>query len=210
MLTLGMLLCIITNDVSVCVLCEDLLLFKSPVWILFQCIHTLVLVLQSINSDSDQKIFMQFLPASSLNMGFFFPPKPLWSSAQTQFAQVFAWGHKKQAQPYVYPIPAFAYSSTATAAMSLKNTESTGLNWPQLESCVTEGNYGSTDLLLCWICWVFRENAPWFNAPSWAVIYCWLCLVGRVRWCTERLSHWFSHCKKCLTLQVFKCKRSMY
>lgn len=108
---------------------------------------------------------------------------------------------------------ALSVSSTATRAMSL-NTESTGLNWPQLENCgrllLLRGNYGSSDLLLCWICWIFRENTPWFNAPSCTIIYCWLCPVGRVRWCTERLSHWFSHCKKCLTLQVFKCKRSMY
>lgn len=114
----------------------------------------------------------------------------------------------------MYPVPAFAYSSTATTAMSLKNTENTGLNWPRLENCSRVLCYwGVSMAAVTSYCaesagrgCIFRENAPWFNASSSTIIYCWLCPVGRVRWCTERLSH----CKKCLILQVFKCKRCMY
>lgn len=118
----------------------------------------------------------------------------------------------------MYPVPAIAYSSTATAAMSLKNTESTGLNWPRLENCGRVLCYwGVTMAAVTSYCaesagrgYIFREKAPWFNASSSTIIYCWLCPVGKVRWCTERLSHCFSHCKKCLMLQVFKYKRCVY
>lgn len=118
----------------------------------------------------------------------------------------------------MYPVPAFAYSSTATTARSLKNTESTRQNWPQLENCSRLLCYWGVTMAAVTSCyadsagrgWSFRENAPWCNASSSTMIYCWLCPVGRVRRCTEGLSRCFSLCKKCLILQVFKCKRSTY